>query len=115
MRTTVLASLALLPRLTLADETVAVKWRADLGFNVTIMMTVTPDNRWSSQTVKGNTVVEETEGTYRQNKNSATSGMLVFTTTKATSATQQRSFQEITRPVEDTSYQMIDNGQAMKM
>ena len=115
MRTTVLGSLALLPSLSLADETVAGKWRADLGSNVTIMMTVTPDERWSSQTLKGNTVVEATEGTYQQNKNSATSGMLVFTTIKATTARQQRGFQEIARPVEDTAYELINNGHVMQM
>src|SRR5690349_18523080 len=113
MRASVLVGLALLvPALAFADETVAGKWRADVGHAgnqpITIEMNVTPDGQWDSQTNQGAQAVAKMKGTYQQKTKSPTSGSLVFTPTQG--QTQHGKPQ-----VEHDNYRVVDNGRTLRL
>src|SRR4051794_19739150 len=89
MRRLLLATiLAASPVLANADETIAGQWQASLGHGVIIAMDVLADGHWSSQTVQNDRVVAEMAGTYQQDRNSPTSGNLVFTPVTARTSAQ---------------------------
>ena len=110
MRKLLVAGLLVFPHLAFADATVAGRWQADLGSNVKIAMDVSEDGNWSSQTMQGDQVVSTMSGTYRQTIKSKTSGILVFTPTKA-----QTSAQHGAPTVERDTYAVSSDGQVMKL
>lgn len=91
-----------------ADESVAGKWMAHLGSNVSVTMNVTPDGKWDSATAKNGSTVAQMSGTYQQQATSPTHGMLVFTPTKS-QVTSQHGAAE----VENDLYELTDGGQVM--
>lgn len=93
-----------------ADETVAGKWLAHLGSNVSVTMNVTPDGKWDSATAKNGTKLAQMAGTYEQQTTSPTHGMLVFTPTQS-QVTSQHGAAE----VEHDLYEVTDNGQVMHL
>ena len=93
-----------------ADDTVAGKWLAHLGSNVSVTMNVTPDGKWDSTTAKNGNKLAAMSGTYQQQVTSPTHGMLVFTPTQS-QVTSQHGAAE----VENDLYELTDNGQVMHM
>ncbi|MBS0639674.1 MAG: hypothetical protein U1E70_10030 [Acetobacteraceae bacterium] len=67
----------------LADASVAGAWKADVGSDVVINMSITPDGAWRSETRQQDKVVRQMKGTYKQTKAAEDSGTLVFTPTQA--------------------------------
>jgi hypothetical protein len=68
-----------LPVTAMADESIAGPWQADMGHGVIIAMDIIADGHWSSETVQNDRVVAELAGTYKQQKKTETTGMLIFT------------------------------------
>ncbi|HEY4040918.1 MAG TPA: hypothetical protein VGM32_03635 [Rhodopila sp.] len=68
----------------LADSAVVGAWKADLGDNVTINMTVDPNGAWSSETEQHSKAVRQMKGTYTQKQSNDHAGVIVFTPTQAT-------------------------------
>lgn len=99
-----------IPGFAFADETVAGKWLAHLGSNVSVTMNVTPDGKWDSATARNGGKVAQMSGTYQQQTMSPTHGMLVFTPTQS-QVTSQHGAAE----VENDLYEMTDSGQVMHL
>jgi hypothetical protein len=77
------ATLAFVPTLAKADESISGQWQAHLPDNVIIAMDVLADGYWTSETVHNNTVVAQMAGSYKQQKITGRSGTLVFTPVKS--------------------------------
>lgn len=77
------AALTLGSTAAMADASVAGDWKADLGGNVVINMTVSPDGKWSSETIQSNQTVRQMQGTYKQTPAADGTGTLVFTPTRS--------------------------------
>src|SRR4051794_25284519 len=92
----------------LADASVAGDWRADLGSDVVITMSVTPDGGWSSQTQQNKSIVRQMKGTYRQTRSGDDRGVLVFTPTQA----QVKRGKVAT---ETDHYQLSENGSLLSL
>ena len=93
----------------LADESVAGHWKADVGDNVTMDMTVTPNGKWSSETHQGNQTVRRMSGTYTQKQPSGDKpGELVFKPTKAAGGNRRAT-------TERDSYTIANDGQELRL
>jgi hypothetical protein len=103
-------TLALCPSLAFADASVAGDWKADLGGDVRIEMTVSPDGRWSSETAEGDATVAQMAGTYRQKVKSPTSGELTFVPTKSHVTSHHGA-----PKVEYDTYKLSDSGQVLNL
>ena len=93
-----------------ADESVAGRWKADLGSHLSIMMNVTPDGKWDSVTAKGDDTIAKMSGTYDQQTASPTAGMIVFTPTKSAVTTQHPAAE-----VEHDRYQITNDGNQLRL
>ena len=102
--------LAFVPGLAFADASVAGHWKADLGDDVRIEMTVSPDGKWNSETAKGDSTIAQMEGTYRQKVKSPTSGDLTFVPTKSHVTAQHGA-----PKVEYDKYRISDDGQVLHL
>jgi hypothetical protein len=89
----------------MADESIAGPWQADLGHKVFIAMDVLADGHWSSQTVENGKIIAQMAGTYRQDKNTGTTGTLVFTPVKAKTTAEHGDAQ-----VETDKYELQGKG-----
>jgi hypothetical protein len=111
MRSVLLIAAALLvPAAAWADQSVAGKWKADLGSHVTIEMDVDAHGHWGSETTQNKAVVAKMDGTYHQTKRSATTGNLVFTPTRS-QVTQQHG----APTVEHDSYRLTADGHVLRL
>lgn len=77
------ATVAFVPTLAMADESISGQWQAHLPDNVVIAMDVLADGYWTSETVHNDRVVAQIAGTYEQKKTNRRSGTLVFTPVKS--------------------------------
>lgn len=93
-----------------ADETVAGKWKADLGSHMSVLMNVAPDGKWDSVTAKENDLIAQMSGTYEQQTKTPTTGMLVFTPTKSSVTSQHGSVD-----AEHDRYQLSGDGQTLRL
>ena len=91
-----------------ADESIAGKWRANLGSGVTINMNVTPDNGWTSETRQKNELVRRMKGTYKQMPAENGTGTLIFTPTQSDVKTGKVD-------VETDQYELASNGRQLKL
>jgi hypothetical protein len=103
-------SLAFCPVLAFADQSVAGSWKAELGDDIKIAMTVTPDGQWNSETAKGDATIAQLSGTYRQKVKTPTSGDLVFVPTKSKVTSQHGAAK-----VEHDIYHLSDDGKVLKL
>jgi hypothetical protein len=92
----------------LADESVSGDWRADIGSGVIINMSVSPDGKWSSETLQKSKVVRQMRGTYTQTPVDSGTGTLVFTPTQ--SKVQSGKVQK-----ETDKYELAENGRQLKL
>ena len=77
------ATVAFVPTLAMADESISGQWQAHLPDNVIIAMDVLADGYWTSETVHNDEVVAQMAGSYTQEKTNSKSGTLVFTPVKS--------------------------------
>jgi hypothetical protein len=93
----------------LADDSVAGRWKADLGDNVTMDMNVTPNGKWNSETHQGSQTVRRMSGTYTQKQPSGNNpGQLVFKPTTASGGNRKA-------VTERDTYTLSDNGQQLNL
>lgn len=109
-RAFLLAAALLVPAAAWADQSVAGKWKADLGSHVTIVMDVDAHGHWDSETTQNEAVVARMDGTYRQTKRSATTGNLAFVPTKS-QVTQQHG----APTVEHDRYRLTNDGHVLRL
>jgi hypothetical protein len=102
------AALSFASTAAMADASVAGDWKADLGGNVIINMTVGPDGTWSSETVQASKTVRQMQGTYKQTPSGEGTGTLVFTPTKAKVKTG------VVKPEVD-KYELAGDGHEIKL
>ena len=100
----------LIPGLAFADQSIAGKWRANLGSNVVIDMNVAPDGNWDSQTVQNGSIVARMSGTYQQTRKSGTTGNVVFAPTQA-----QTTAQHGAATAERDVYSLTSHGQVLRL
>lgn len=89
-----------------ADQTVAGHWQTKSESGVSIIMNVTPDGGWDSETMQNKKLVRKMEGTYKQAPKSDGTGTLVFTPTKATGGKSL---------VETDEYELAQDGKQLKL
>jgi hypothetical protein len=75
----ILAVALLLPNVAFADKAVEGNWRANLGSNVVIVMSIAEDGQWASKTLQNGKPVAAMSGSYTQTTESPSTGTLVFT------------------------------------
>ena len=111
MRAMILAGLLLAaPIVAHADDAVAGKWKASLGSDVEVNMDVSPDGKWSSETVQEGKTVAQMTGDYKQTAKTKTSGSLVFTPEKSKVTSQHEA-----PTVEYDTYTLTNNNQIMRL
>ncbi len=111
MRTILLATLLSLSTVVaLADSNVAGDWKSNEGSGVTIDMRVTPDGRWTSETLQGKNVVRRMSGSYTQTPPPSGNGTgeMVFTPTSTQGGSQDAT-------VEKDSYRLSRNGRELRL
>lgn len=104
------ATVALLPALAMADESISGQWQAHLPNKVIIAMDVLADGYWTSETVQNNKVVAEMAGSYEQKKTGGKSGTLVFTPVKSKVSEEHGAAQ-----VETDKYSLEKGGTVLRL
>jgi hypothetical protein len=89
MRKFILAVALLLPNAAFADKAVEGNWRANLGSNVAIVMSIAADGQWASKTLQNGKPVAAMSGSYTQTTESPSAGTLVFTPDTASTASSE--------------------------
>lgn len=103
--------LTISPGLALADASVAGQWESEnLGDNAKIAMDILADGHWYSQTVHDNTVIATMSGTYVQEKQSSTAGILTFTPVTADTSSAHG-----TPEIEHDQYKLSANNTILRL
>jgi hypothetical protein len=109
-RALLVAVIAFMPMIAMADENIAGQWQANLDHAVIIAMDVLADGYWTSQTVQKDKVVAEIAGSYEQKPASATTGTLVFTPVKSKTTEEHGEAQ-----VEEDKYTLEHGGKVLRL
>ena len=109
-RVALLMTLAVTPRLAVADDAIAGQWRTSPEGKYLIVMDVLADGHWVSQTVSGGKVIAEMAGSYQQTAKNATSGTIVWTPVKS-KVTQEHG----AASVETDDYTLANGGNTLTL